>query len=104
MEEISLVPSKITKNNITKYIFEEFEKKIDKEKVYSLKELKDILTETYKEIKDKKKNNVKKAPSKYNIFVKEEIERLKAENKENLNNKEILKQAAANWKKQKDIK
>lgn len=103
MEEITLIPIKITKNNITKYIFEEFEKKIDKEKSYSLKELKDILSESYKDIKDKKKNNVKKSPSKYNIFIKEEIVRLKAENKENLNNKDILKQAASNWKKQKNI-
>jgi hypothetical protein len=103
MEEITLIPIKITKNNITKYIFEEFEKKIDKEKSYSLKELKDILSESYKDIKDKKKNNVKKLPSKYNIFIKEEIVRLKAENKENLNNKDILKQAASNWKKQKNI-
>tara|TARA_Y100000389_G_scaffold112008_1_gene109052 strand:- start:1278 stop:1589 length:312 start_codon:yes stop_codon:yes gene_type:complete len=103
MEEITLIPIKITKNNITKYIFEEFEKKIDKEKPYSLKELKDILSESYKDIKDKKKNNVKKLPSKYNIFIKEEIVKLKAENNENLNNKDILKQAASNWKKQKNI-
>ena len=103
MEEITLIPIKITKNNITKYIFEEFEKKIDKEKSYSLKDLKDLLSESYKEIKDKKKNNVKKPPSKYNIFIKEEIVRLKAENNVNLNNKDILKQAASNWKKQKNI-
>lgn len=103
MEEITLIPIKITKNNITKYIFEEFEKKIDKEKQYSLKELKDLLSDSYKEIKDKKKNNVKKQPSKYNIFIKEEIVRLKQENNGDLNNKDILKQAASNWKKQKNI-
>lgn len=103
MEEITLIPIKITKSNITKYIFEEFEKKIDKEKSYSLKNLKDLLSESYKEIKDKKKNNVKKLPSKYNIFIKEEITRLKAENNVNLNNKDILKQAASNWRNQKNI-
>lgn len=103
MEEITLVPIKITKNNITKYIFEEFEKKIDMDKSYSLKDLKNLLSESYKEIKERKKNNVKKQPSKYNIFIKEEITRLKAENNVNLNNKDILKQAASNWKKQKNI-
>ena len=103
MEEITLIPIKITKSNITKYIFEEFEKKIDKEKSYSLKNLKDLLSESYKEIKDKKKNNDKKLPRKYNIFIKEEITRLKAENNVNLNNKDILKQAASNWRNQKNI-
>ena len=58
--------------------------------------------EAYKKEAEKKFGNEKKVkktrqPNQYNIFVKEEIARLKAE-KPGLPNQEALKLAAHNWK------
>jgi len=100
-DEISLLPLKITKNNITKITIETFLNNIDYEKKYNLNELKSLITDAFKTVKDKKKENVtKKEPSKYNIFIKKNMKQLKEDNPD-MSNKEILKIAAEEWQKEK---
>jgi len=93
----------------TEQITRDFLSKVDNSYDYSLKELVAILTTSYKELsstKTKKKTVnsdepvVKKQPSAYNLFVKEEISKIKAANS-TVNPKELMKLAADNWKKTK---
>ena len=101
-DEISLIPVKITKNNITKITIETFVKDIDYEKKYTLNDLKKELTIAFKSVKQKKNENTKKKdPSKYNIYIKEIMGKLKTDNPEKTN-KEILKMAAQEWQLNKD--
>jgi hypothetical protein len=100
----------------------EFAQLIDTEKEYSLKELKEMLTEVYKtktvkkaikktdtsssdeDEKPKKRgrpakvsDKPKRAPSAYNKFVKERIEKLKTERPE-VAAKDLMRVAASEWK------
>lgn len=70
---------------------------------YTLDELKKLLTESFKECKSKKKNPnaEKKEPSQYNIFIKEEIQRIKAEDP-NVDTKQLMSMAASRWKQHKE--
>ena len=90
---------------MTTKILELFGAKLDNTKDdYSLDELKKLLTEAFKECKIKKKKVAgaeKKAPSPYNIFIKEEIQRIKAE-KGNVDNKQLMSLAASRWKEHKE--
>lgn len=93
----------------TEQIINDFTSNTDKSNEYSLKELVSILTASYKLVnasKSKKKQVAgsegdepvaKKAPSAYNLFVKNEISKIRAENKD-VNPKDLMKIAAANWK------
>jgi cell wall-associated NlpC family hydrolase len=109
----------------TTEIMNEFVQLIDTEKEYSLKELKEKLTEVYKtktaktakktakkteasssddEEKPKKRgrpakvsDKPKRAPSAYNKFVKERIEKLKTERPE-VAAKDLMRVAASEWK------
>lgn len=102
MEDTKTEEFKITKNNITKKIVDTFLSKIDNEKKYTLSEFKKVITESFKEIKDAKKNSViKKNPTKYNLFIKEEIQKLRVEFPD-LSNKELLKKGAERWKQKKE--
>ena len=85
---------------ITKQIIESFTSNVDYNKKYSLDELKKILSEIYKATTAKKKkdpNAEKKAPSAYNLFVKEKMISLKKENPD-MDNKKIMSEAAVLWK------
>ena len=86
---------KITKGNFIKNVIDTFLSEIDCDKKYKLNELRGILNESYKKTKSKK-TVVKKAPSEYNIFVKEQTKELKEKNPE-LDNKEIFKKTAELW-------
>tara|TARA_B110000858_G_scaffold196788_1_gene256471 strand:- start:4699 stop:5013 length:315 start_codon:yes stop_codon:yes gene_type:complete len=86
---------KITKGNFTKNVMDIFSSKIDCDKKYKLKDLRDILNLSYKEIKDKKVVT-KKPPSEYNIFVRDQTKELKEKNP-TLDNKEIFKKIAELW-------
>ena len=86
---------KITKGNFIKNVIDTFLSEIDCDKKYKLNELRGILNESYKKTKSKK-TEVKKAPSEYNIFVKEQTKELKEKNPE-LDNKEIFKKTAELW-------
>jgi hypothetical protein len=91
----------------TEQIAKDFLSKLDNTYDYTLKEMTAILTTSYKELsstKGKKKASanpdqpvVKKLPSAYNLFVKEEISKIKAANP-SVNPKELMKLAADNWK------
>jgi hypothetical protein len=89
---------------ITKQIIESFTSNVDYSKKYSLDELKKILAEIYKATTAKKKkdpNAEKKAPSAYNLFVKEQMITLKKENPD-MDNKKIMSEAAILWKSYKE--
>jgi len=64
---------------------------------YNLDELKTLLTSAYKSNTKKKSTGVKKEPSKYNIFIKEEFVKIKQENPK-VENKQLMSIAAARWK------
>lgn len=68
---------------------------------YTLDELKKLLSEAYKSSKKKNSNGEKKPPSKYNIFIKEEIAKIREENPE-VDNKQLMSIAAARWKEHKE--
>jgi hypothetical protein len=91
---------------MTTKILELFSAKLDNTKDdYTLDELKKLLTEAFKECKTKKKKvdgAEKKAPSPYNIFIKEEIQRIKAD-KGNVDNKQLMSLAASRWKEHKAL-
>lgn len=83
----------------TQKIIDEFSKLIDYEKTYTKTEFNNILTQAFKNIKNNKTKNtngVKKPPTKYNIFIKENMGLLKKENPE-LNRQELMKLASTKW-------
>ena len=83
----------------TQKIIDEFSKLIDYEKTYTKTEFNNILTQAFKNIKNNKTKNtngVKKSPTKYNIFIKENMGLLKKENPE-LNRQELMKLASTKW-------
>lgn len=87
---------------MTSKILSDFISKIDNNKNdYTLDELKKLLTEAYKSSKKKKATSEKKEPSKYNIFIKEEIQRIREENP-NVDNKQLMSLAASKWKEHKE--
>ena len=83
----------------TQKIIDDFSKLIDCEKVYTKAEFNNILTQVFKNIKNNKTKNtngVKKPPTKYNIFIKDNMGLLKKENPE-LNRQELMKLASTKW-------
>jgi len=84
----------------TKKIVDSFVEAVNVENKYSLDELKKLLSEAYKNSNRKVKSDIKREPSQYNIFVKNEILRLRGENPEK-NIKELMAIAASNWKEKK---
>jgi len=64
---------------------------IDYDKDYNHKELSKLLTKVYNDTYKKKKE-----PSKYNLFIKENIIKLKKEFPDK-NGKELMKMASENW-------
>ena len=68
-----------------------FSSNIDYDKDYTLKELSKLLTKVYNDTYKKKKE-----PSKYNLFIKENIIKLKKEFPDK-NGMELMKMASENW-------
>jgi hypothetical protein len=96
-------------DNHTKKIVDEFNKQVDLTKKYKLEEIKKFLTDIYKNTKKNKRikydnngNIIKKKPSKYNMFIKENMEKIKKENPNIKDHKELLKKAAQLWKIEKE--
>jgi len=88
----------------TKNILNEFTNNININKQYSHEELTDILYQVYNQIyntndKSKKnKNNMKKRePTAYNLFVKNNMNKVKNENP-NLSHKDLMKKISELWK------
>lgn len=94
-----------SKKITTKKMLDTFVSNIDTTKEYSLEEVKKILTESYKSVKKTKKvkseGAEKRQPSKYNLFVKEQMIKIKLENPSK-DNKEIMSMAASQWKEYKE--
>lgn len=88
-----------------KMIIDEFVKAIDTEKEHTLDEMKKVLTETYKTLRKKKVKNPleKKEPSEYNIFIKEEMKKIRLE-EPSVDNKVLMSKAASRWKLHKEEK
>ncbi len=99
----------------TTAVIDEFINTVDKDKEYSLKELKDMLTAAFnakkaakpaKEAKPAKPakaakpaDKPKKAPSAYNNYIKATIASLKQdEANKGLTNVDLMRKAAQNWK------
>lgn len=99
----------VAKNVDTNKVLEYFKESIDTTNSYTLDEYKKLITTAFKEAAKKtskrtsKSGNgsgggevVKREPTKYNIFVKEEILKLKAENPDK-QYKDLMKMAADKW-------
>ena len=99
----------VVKNVDTNKVLEYFKESIDTTNSYTLDEYKKLITTAFKEAAKKtskrtsKSGNssgggevVKREPTKYNIFVKEEILKLKAENPDK-QYKDLMKMAADKW-------
>ena len=95
----------------TNKVLEYFKESIDTANNYTLDEYKKLITTAFKEAAKKTNKRsgksgggalgaggdvVKREPTKYNIFVKEEILKLKAENPEK-QYKDLMKMAADKW-------
>jgi len=93
----------VAKNVDTNKVIEYFKESIDSANSYTLDEYKKLITAAFKEAAKKTKRSagasgevVKREPTKYNIFVKEEILKLKAENPDK-QYKDLMKMAADKW-------
>jgi hypothetical protein len=101
----------VAKTVDTNKVLEYFKESIDTSNIYTLDEYKKLITAAFKEAAKKTKRAsksgsnciggsggdvVKREPTKYNIFVKEEILKLKAENPEK-QYKDLMKMAADKW-------
>jgi hypothetical protein len=107
----------------TKKVISLFISYVNDNTIYSLDEYKKLLSISYKEANKKQKKRsqvsknteisnggegtgcaicVKREPSKYNIFVREEMSRLKETNNE-IPYKELMKMAAKNWNERKNM-
>jgi len=97
MEEVHVNPvEKSGKvNSKTQKILDKFSSYIDITQKYSLDELKKLLTESYKSSKIKE-DGEKRALSKYNIFIQNEMASFKAEHPDK-SNKEIMSLIAIKW-------
>jgi hypothetical protein len=81
----------------TKKVVDTFVASVSVDTRYSLDELKKILSQAYKGASKKSKDkSEKREPNKYNIFIKDEMRRLREENPDKPV-KELMGLAAANW-------
>lgn len=101
----------VAKRVDTPKVIEYFVQSINIEENYTLDEYKKLITAAFKEAAKKTKKTsksndddvvVKREPTKYNIFVKEEIVKLKVENPEK-QYKDLMKMAADKWNENKLI-
>jgi hypothetical protein len=82
----------------TKELIEKFNERVDVEKQYTKNELCAILNDVYKDVySKKKKSTVKREPTKYNIFVSENMKKLKEENPD-LTRQDLMKKVGELWR------
>jgi len=92
----------------TSQVIAKFVEKVSVDQDYGCKDLSKLLEASYKEIyntKGKRCSNTseKKPPSAYNLFIKAEIEKIKAENTDgNIDPKDYMRVAAQRWKANKE--
>lgn len=100
MESTNDTPKKATKTVTIKKVIDNFVASVDVNNDYSLDDLKKLLVTAYKSSGKSKKSSTsdeKREPSKYNLFVKQEMIRLKSEHPDK-SNPEIMSMAAALWR------
>lgn len=86
---------------MTSKIVADFVSRVDNTKNdYKLDDLKKLLAEAFK-ANSKKKTGEKKEPTKYNLFIRDEIQRMKKENP-SVDNKQLMSLAAAKWREYKE--
>jgi hypothetical protein len=86
-----------TSNICTKKMLDAFVASVSVDTKYSLDDLKKLLTLAYKGASKKTKDkSEKREPNKYNIFIKDEMKRLREEHPDKPV-KELMGLAAANW-------
>jgi hypothetical protein len=83
-------------------VINDFKSSLDYQNTYTLKDLQKLLEVSYKKFNktkgsSKSSSDVKKAPSPYNLFIKEEITRMKEEKLEGVEPKDYMKLAAQRW-------
>ena len=100
VSETNDVPKKTGKKISGDKIIEEFNKLCCSDEDYSLDELKKHLSAAYRQAG--KKVVVKREPSAYNIFMKEEITKLRTENP-NTEYKDLMKLVAKKWNDNKQL-
>jgi hypothetical protein len=91
--------NKTTKSSqvCTKKVLDTFVASVSVDTKYSLDDLKKLLTLAYKGASKKSKDkSEKREPNKYNIFIKDEMKRLREEHPDKPV-KELMGLAAANW-------
>lgn len=90
--------SKVSRTNAIKKIIDTFVDSVDVTKDYTLDELKKLIIDSFKSCKKKKSRDSteKKEPSKYNIFIKEEMSKIRKESPD-VDNKKLMSLAAARW-------
>ncbi len=82
-------------------VLNKFTNTLDTKNDYTIKDLNKILDAIYKEVYNGKKKSAtgeKKPPSKYNLFIKSEIEKIKQEKIPDVDPKDYMKIAAQRWK------
>ena len=97
---VSKVENKLEK------VVETLKNSLNYENEYSLKDMSKLLEDSYKSVygKGKKKTGEKKAPSAYNIFIRDEIAKIKVENPTGVPPNEYMRIAAERWKAHKESK
>lgn len=94
----------VNKKNNTKKIIDSFVASVDSSNQYTLEELKKHLSDAYKLSKKKKKDgSEKKEPSLYNMFIKDEMIKIRKESPD-VDNKKLMSMAAARWTEHKNKK
>lgn len=102
----------------TQEVVSKFTSLVDTNTTYNLKELQKILSDAYRQsgVKVKKTSDVKKEPSQYNLYIRNEIdnikkngitdeekEKLKESGFEDITPKVYMKVAAERWKKRSTV-
>jgi hypothetical protein len=89
----------------TEQVLNDFKSNLDMDNAYSLKDLQKLLETSYKKFNKGKGSSAnketKKPPSPYNIFIKEEIAKMKEEKLEGVDPKDYMKLAAQRWQEHK---
>lgn len=90
----------------TSHVLAKFTEAVNVGQEYTSKELQKLLETTYKEVYGGRKRvanatGEKKPPSAYNLFIKSEIEKIKAEKLQGVDPKDYMKIAAQRWKENK---
>ena len=86
----------------TSKILNDFKKNLDMTKTYTFEELRDVLQTSFEKVNNtKKKEKGTRAPTEYNIFMKENMILVKKDNPE-MTAKDVMKSVAKMWSEKKD--